>query len=182
MHTVLLTYTYMDICGHVPSCASCQLFLIHMVGGWMGRVSMCNETLLDECYLCLLAQVSFILEFSGDSTGDSCFCWTCHGKLSNGKTQDTGLLSDAAIPFTKTLFGPRKHFLRSGSRQGIPGRATWGWGWSWRLQRCRVVGITICFMYVVLLFGVHFTSQLLGGVPQLGPGYSIAMICSWSLT
>ena len=29
----------------------------------MGRVSMCNETLLDECYLCLLAQVSFILEF-----------------------------------------------------------------------------------------------------------------------
>ena len=38
--------------------------LIHMVGGWMGRVSMCNEPLLDECYLCLLAQVSFILEFS----------------------------------------------------------------------------------------------------------------------
>ena len=35
--------------------------LIHMVDGWMGRVSMCNETLLDECYLCLLAQVSFIL-------------------------------------------------------------------------------------------------------------------------
>lgn len=24
---------------------------------------MCNETVLDECYLCLLAQVSFILEF-----------------------------------------------------------------------------------------------------------------------
>ncbi len=39
------------------------ILLIHMVGGWMGRVSMCNETLLDECYLCLLAQVSFILEF-----------------------------------------------------------------------------------------------------------------------
>ena len=38
--------------------------LIHMVDGWMGRVSMCNETLLDECYLCLLAQVSFILEFA----------------------------------------------------------------------------------------------------------------------
>ena len=40
-----------------------ECFLIHMIDGWMGRVFMCNETVLDECYLCLLAQVSFILEF-----------------------------------------------------------------------------------------------------------------------
>lgn len=34
-----------------------------MVDGWMGRVSMCSETLLDECYLRLLAQVPFMIAF-----------------------------------------------------------------------------------------------------------------------
>ena len=33
---------------------------------------------------------------------------------------------------------------------------------------------------VVLLPGAYLTSQILGGVPQLGSGYSVAMICSWS--
>ena len=53
----------------------------------MGRVFMCNETVLDECYLCLLAQVSFILEFSLLRWPRPWFLWiwrSCNRKLWSG--------------------------------------------------------------------------------------------------
>ena len=77
------------------------IVLIHMIDGWMGRVFMCNETVLDECYLCLLAQVSFILEFSPLRWPRPWFLWiwrSCNRKLWSGPWRIQGRRSRISRP------------------------------------------------------------------------------------